>query len=301
MMPSRLLTISPTKIANNKTKAIWLWQSERVSQDPDNVINICLKAKINQLYVPYDLTKATMNEWKNFIYNANKKGIKVHSLYGDPNWALTSYRNNGLAKINDVINYNSQVNTYEKFEGVHYDVEAYLVNQWSTDTTNVIRQWVDNMQAFANASRNAGLIFGGAFPFWLDTSDTVINNLPSEYTKGLHQIFIDMVDYYAIMSYRDTSSEIISVATNEVNYASSPKIIVSVETTKQEPSYITFYEEGYLATETAILEVDNGFSNRVGYKGIAIHDFKQYEIFLTNALGIAPSRTLTPSRTINII
>lgn len=309
--PLRVISLLPYKLKNG-VKAAWCWQADCLATDPDAVVEFCVNNYINLFFVPYDTTEASDVQYKYFINQCTINGIDVHALYGTKEWALPAYRNHAINKINSVKVYNDIALPQERFKGIHFDVEAYLLNEWDNPAarTQLIRDWVDSMQIYKDVTRNAGMVFGAALPFWLDSSEriygTAANNytdatIPPEYSpKKLHEIFIDMVDYAAIMSYRNNTSveygSIQSFVQTEVNYAVNRKVIVSIETTNQNPSYITFYKEGYVTVERTVKIVDEYFKDNQGYYGIAIHDYNQYEKMRMEITDKDPIRLLQPTR-----
>lgn len=218
------------------------------------------------------LKRAKMHQ---FLKDAHSKGLKVEYLDGDAKWATT---NQASAKtyIDNFCAFNMEaIDTNEKFDGVQYDVEPYLLSGWS-DATTKIEIWNSYIQLLTYCqakvdSLNDKTYFGVAVPRWFDS------NPGPAYQKQLQ----DLVDYVAIMDYVDTSPRIISDAGTEIVYAEKigKKVIVGVETQKIDPGTSTYYEEGWGNMESNLYEVNEYFKNYKSYSGIAIHHYDYYKNF----------------------
>jgi predicted phage tail component-like protein len=295
----------------NKDFSVWLWNNSRVANDPDKVIDILKTYGFNNVYVSFNLSTVSADKYRYFNEKANSYGIKVHALAGDPRWGIDAYSSSAHTKIDDVIAFNSGcVNNGQKFAGVHLDIEPYLLKysngdplDWGivNDRAQIMHQWLSNSSSYVSKIRNAGLIAGNSIPFWLDTSTEVQEAVSQDSTlANYHQQMIDIWDYSAVMSYRDTvtgSNSIDSIIQNEINYPSTPKVIVSLETTQQSPGNITFYEEGWGAVVSAISQIESLYSSKSGYRGIAIHDYDQFEVMQNNRTTIEHKKTETLSKT----
>lgn len=299
--PTRIISAYGTDLGTF-VKGIWFWTTSRITTDADRILGNCATNHINTMYLQWNAGVDT-NSYRTFINKANALGIKVHALLGDPHWAITSYQSTCLSNINAVIAYNASVNPNERFVGVQLDNEPYLLTSpynWSVtnDRAEILREWLQTSNAYVSAIRGAGLEAGATIPFWLDDSTDVQSAIALDPTNlsNFYQRIIDTYDYVAVMAYRDSDTGILSLITAEMAYPTSPKIIIGIETTQQSPSYITFYDEGYQAAESAILSVHNSQKSLPSYKGMAIHDYEQWEVFFEPNKPKAPVRTLTPTR-----
>lgn len=308
MPPIRKLSAFGKKLGKGRVKATWLWDASIIASRPDQVINLCIQNKINTIYAPYDTTKATVSQYQYFISKANDNGIKVEALNGDPDWALTSYQANCQSWINSVISYNSSVAKKEKFQGIHLDNEPYLLTSplnWSVlnDRVQIMNQWLVASDAYISSCHNAGLTAGCSIPFWLDDSQDVSDAIAQDsQLANFYKQIIDKWDYVAIMAYRDIvtgTNSVSDIVQNEINYPTSPKIIIGLETTNVSPDNITFYQEGFIAVEIAISQIESLYDNYSSFKGVAIHDYAQWEKFLMPYSQKTPSRKNTPARKLN--
>ncbi|SMO91887.1 hypothetical protein SAMN06264849_1141 [Melghirimyces algeriensis] len=233
----------------------------------------------------------SIDSYRYFIKKAQGQGIKVHALLGDPHWALVEYKNSCISKIKEITAYNDQVSPNERFLGIQLDSEPYLLRyplDWNnvTDREEVLKQWLRTSREYISTINKYNLESGAAIPFWFDTSQEVeeaisldIANL-SDYYKRI----IDLYNYIVVMAYRDTADDIIDISTNEIDYLSHPKIVIGIETTEQIPTYVTFYEKGFHAAEEDISIIHAQKKACKSFKGIAIHNYSQWEKFLSGFL-----------------
>ena len=238
---------------------------------------------------PYDFNLMTYNggaDLRQFIVDAHIKGIKIEFLSGDKSWATPPYRALGEALIDEVISFNLGGVANQRFDGIHYDVEPYLLDSkskddpldWNIDNDkgliwSIYLALLTNCQTKVNnynASYDPDIRFGAAIPYWYVSG--------SSYSP---ESIISIVNYVAIMAYRSTAADIISAAQDEINYAGTTgkKVYVAVETSHptdavNSPPSATFYEEGNAAMETALTQVASAFSGSSAYAGIAIHYYE---------------------------
>lgn len=302
--PTRVLSAYGTDLGSF-VKGIWFWTTSRITTDADRILGNCSTNHINTMYLQWNAS-VDATSYKTFISKANLLGIKVHALLGDPHWALTSYQNTCLSNINAVITYNTQASSNERFVGIQLDNEPYLLTSpldWNNvnNRAEILREWLQTSSAYVSAIRGAGLEAGATIPFWLDDSQTVLDAvaLDTANLSNFYQRIIDVYDYVAVMAYRDSDTGILSLITAEMSYPTTPKIVIGIETTAQTPSNITFYEEGYQAAEAAILSVHTSQKSLPSYKGMAVHDYEQWELFFEPNKPKTPVQILTPTRILN--
>ncbi len=222
---------------------------------------------------------------RQFLSDAHSRNIKVEFLEGDKSWATPQNMGVGEALVDRILAFNQgTTNTTQRFDGIHFDVEPYLLNtksgndplDWNYDQGLIWTTYLtflSDCQAKVN-TYNAGnapqIRFGVDIPYWL-----VLNAVPGP------QDVIDRVNYVGVMAYKDTPANIISAAQDEINYAASAgkKVYIDVETSMPTdsvnfPPSTTFYEEGNAAMETALAQVETNFSGASSYAGMAMHYYE---------------------------
>jgi hypothetical protein len=263
-------------------KAVWLWQADTINTSSDEVLDVLEKTYINRVYVTYDRQKTPDSKYAYFIEEANKRGIVVEALYGDPHWGLETHRDTATGKVQSVIDYNTFVPDNQKFHGVHIDVEPYVLDEWDIsieEKTSILKQWYDGAKIWTDLGKSGGLFMSTSIPFWTDTSADVIAAQPPEFVRPFYQMYIDLFDHVALMAYRDDATRVLSLVENELAYVPSDKILVGIETTNQNDDLISYYEEGYEAFDLGSRYLHTVLAHRKGYGGIAIHDYRQLKLW----------------------
>jgi hypothetical protein len=102
-------------------------------------------------------------------------------------------------------------------------------------------------------------------------------------TKPLYKWVLDYVDVAMMMSYRnflDGPNGILALSRPSVDYATSigKKVIVGVETSDEDPSYVTFYGLNTTYLESFLNQVTANYSGQSGFLGVAVHDWTAYQL-----------------------
>ncbi len=72
-----------------------------------------------------------------FIKEAHQLGIEIEYLDGSSDWAATN-QSTGRQRLEYVLKFNAEALTpEEKFDGIQYDVEPYLLSGWSDASTRL--------------------------------------------------------------------------------------------------------------------------------------------------------------------
>lgn len=64
--------------------------------------------------------------------------------------------------------YRSAVSDQAAFDGIHVDIEPYLLEEWEQDRDDAVRQWMDNSAYLVNRVKQTGSLRVSAdLPFWI--------------------------------------------------------------------------------------------------------------------------------------
>ncbi|MGG4496504.1 hypothetical protein [Brevibacillus reuszeri] len=258
-------------------KATWIWHTNLITSEPDQILSFSKEQGVNLLYLQMDLSQKP-ESYRTFIRKASEAGIKVHALGGSPQWGLEAHRSRIIALIDWVLAYNQTAADEEKFSGIHLDIEPYLLPQWKTDQASVVSQWKANAEAYTSrAQTDPALEIGCDIPFWLDKVF-----LPDDSTTALSKWLIDKHDHVTIMSYRDRvegSNSITALVTEEIAWADElgKSILLAVETKEShEGNHLSFYEEGKTYMNHMLARLTELMSVHPSFKGIAIHSYEHW-------------------------
>ena len=236
-------------------RAMWVWSPPfGDASGEDALVAMAVDDGFNCLYLS-DYTPA--KEDHALLAKLHAEGIRVVALAGDPKWAEDT--THGAAHTAAIAAFDAGG---ESFDAIQHDTEFYLLDSFDTDRAGTVAAYLDSIRA---AKKAADIPYTVALPFWLHADE--------------YAAIADEVDGTAIMSYRDTSTEIVSLSTDEVAYG-VPAIVGLQLSPSGEGDYTTFAEEGRAALVTARDEVEADFAGQPGFAGTAVEDETAWETSL---------------------
>ncbi|MDR9852741.1 hypothetical protein RJP21_03870 [Paenibacillus sp. VCA1] len=258
-----------TAAAPHDQKATWLWKTEWIRRDPQEVLTFLTRHEVNLVYLQIN-ADIPVTYYKSFIKQSAALGIEVDALNGAPRWGLTSNRQEITGFLNWVKSYQQAAGENEAFHGIHVDIEPHLLPEWKEDLPDVIRQWESNVRYLRNEADRMGLPLSADIPFWLG------NYTASDGKTALNRFMIGQFDSVTVMSYRNTAKGINDIAQSTLKAAADlgKAAMAAVETKPSlEGDFITFYQEGAEVMYDQMAELQDMLKDNPAYAGIAIHDF----------------------------
>jgi len=230
-------------------KAMWLWETEKIvtnSEEQQKLITFCETQSITDLFlqIPYE-AKKEKGKWeilwdsskvRPLIADLHRAGVKVHALDGDPRFALKKLHGRVIALIQSIIQYNREVTPQERFDGIRYDNEPYLLPNFAgVHKEAVLKQYLSLLKASQSLAKQANLTFGVDIPFWFDDQDKFFEQIAAVEGRPVSELIIDIVDNIGIMDYRTQAygaDGVIAHAHSELQYAAKrgKKVFVGLET-----------------------------------------------------------------------
>ena len=145
------------------------------------------------------------------IAELRQRGTLTYAMDGDPNYALEENHAGVFSTIRAVAEHNRNSPLEERFHGVHYDVEPYLLPGFhGLRHETLLDGFVQVVGGISRIARAEGLEVGVAVPFWLDAPDRYTGEaLTAEFdgkTAGVLEHLTLLVDELAIMDYRTTAA-----------------------------------------------------------------------------------------------
>lgn len=277
-------------------KAMWAWfpNEDINSQDArEELVTFANEKRINVIYMnigargsdPY--IEMHPEQYRKFIKLAHENDIQVYALDGASEWAKEENYDIPISRMHEVFKYNRTVNEEEQFDGIQFDIEPYLLDEWDNPDQRVqlIEEYLTVLKILnnqANAySQSHDFEFMIAMPFWFDGDKYLTNH--KDVTKPLSDHVMDTVSNVAIMAYRDFAEGRDSITyhtKHEMQYAaeSGTKVVMGVETQYLEPyEKVSFFEEGEAYMNEQLGIVDQLYADEPGYGGIAIHKYQSYQ------------------------
>jgi len=177
-----------------------------------------------------------------FLANLKRGGTAVLALDGFKDYALPAWHEGVLRTVENVIRYNRESERSERFSGIHYDVEPYLIKGFAGPRRQAFLQgYLELLEKISAKTKPSQTLFGVDIPFWYDAADELSGKpVPIMFrgvSKPASEHVIDLVDEVAIMDYRTAAygaDGVIAMAQDELAYASKQGklVFIGLETTE---------------------------------------------------------------------
>ncbi len=251
----------------------YIWNTEKIVDYSDEYLSFCELKGVNEIYLQVN-DNVEREEYQSFIKKANKSGIRVYALGGDPNWTTDE----GVDKYNKYIDwiaeYQKSTGFNEKFAGVHLDIEPYLLAEDKYSNYNqILENYQDILIKTSDFCAKNNISLMVVIPFWF-------NELEYNTIYGYGNVaewVISHIDTTVIMAYRNKADEengILKLIDEEITYAEkyNANIIIAVETMKSnEGNFISFFgfNEAYMFEE--LKKITDVVGDNKSFKGYSIH------------------------------
>ena len=266
---------------------MWVWDA-RITADPLNrkaLLGFCRRHSIGTLYLSaYNLKAPAEGSYREFNRLAHRMSLRVHALAGDPRWGQTRYHHLPLEWVESVRQFNARALPQERFDGIHSDVEVYLLSKsWNEHPAQLLGGYLDLNAEIAQKLRSQGssLLFGVDIPFWFD-DDPTYRILWHGAIKMPSQHVLDTVDFVTVMAYRNFAEGpdgTVHLVSLEMDYADQvgKRVVVGQETQEELfPAYVTFGGTSCAALNRQLRTIVDVLGRRPSFAGVAIHHYESY-------------------------
>ncbi|MDH3455686.1 MAG: hypothetical protein OER90_02490 [Gemmatimonadota bacterium] len=249
-LPQREDTDRPTGLLH---KATWVWNTAELVDAPDrrtSLLGFLEQEGVDHVFLqltgvpgrpslPGELA-IDADAMRPLVAAFTARGIRVYALDGYARYALPEFREGVLATIDHVAQYNRRVLPHERFYGVRYDIEPYLLPAFhGPNRARLLTGLLELTAASVERAHAAGLVYGADIPFWYDAlSEETQEPVTVEFggaVKPVSEHVIDLVDDVAIMDYRTTAygaDGIVRHGSAELRYAATrgKSVFIALET-----------------------------------------------------------------------
>lgn len=280
-------------------RAIWMWEADSYAmlQKPQvaQAHIRFLKAKgVRTLYLYADafeghnLLLAQPQLYATLIAQLHAADMQVYALLGSwhlhtQRYVLPAYRSEALAMFQRVLDYNAKASEAARFDGVNLDIEPHILDEWDTQRTALLTQFIDLSHAFMALKRraNATLQVGPAIPFWWDGLTVTWGGVHKPTSEHVQDIY----DYVALMDYRDRAEGpdgILSHASDELAYAKKvgKTVWIGIETSPNEIRKVSFDHLREPDMERELGKVQRALAGDTRFGGFVLHHFDSYQKWL---------------------
>ena len=236
----------PVRLLN---KAMWLWETDKIVTSPkeqQRLLAFCKSEGITDLFlqIPYE-AKEEKGQWKilwnpllirPLISQLHQAGVKIHALDGDPRFALRQWHGRVIATLESIIQYNRESPPQERFDGIRFDIEPYLLPSFGgVQKEAILQQYLSLLTASQTLTRQADLALGVDIPFWFDARNEFFEPTAEVGGRPMSELIIDIVDNVGIMDYRTQAygaDGVIAQGTQELQYAAKrgKEVFLGLET-----------------------------------------------------------------------
>jgi len=252
-----------------RNRAIWAWDTKSLifnAGEKESFLYFCKSKNIKDVFLQLPLSHKNASlgrhvsvvehedRLREFLKNASSGGIRVHGLDGHPSFSLKENHATTISIVKAVLDFNKASAPGEKFYGVHFDIEPYLLPGFQiAERKEILKEFLDLNRKCADLvhAKGKGLVYGVDIPFWFAES---IENVDEETTyvisfngekKPTSFHLTDICDNVGIMDYRNFGSGpdgMIEHGLSELEYAETKrkKIFIGVETSRYPEARITF-------------------------------------------------------------
>ncbi len=261
-------------------KSMWVWASETFLNDDakrHELFEFCKQNDIQTLWAqllytfepeidfntPPDPAKDPpqtrcliqhQDKLRRFIREAHHFGLKVHALDGYPEYAQKPFHHAPLAVVDAVIAFNQESAPAERYDGIHFDNEPYLLIGWQDRDRRqqVLAEFLElNAQCQKRVREGSQMQYGIDIPFWWQKQDAETGQFFGQVTfnnrdDAASYFCIDLLDNVGIMNYRDRAGGadgMIAHGTDILQYADKTggaKVYMGIETFTYDPTEVWF-------------------------------------------------------------
>ncbi|RJX37913.1 hypothetical protein D3P09_17660 [Paenibacillus pinisoli] len=257
-------------------KATWVWDTMALMKDKNEMLAFAEEQGVNVIYLHVDRKARDFEPYRAFIEEAHGLGIEVEALGGDPAWGLTEYQQDIESFIGWIKDYQLAAGERAAFDGIHVDIEPYLLKEWKQDRDDIVRQWMGNVEFLVKkAKKDTSLRVSADLPFW-------IHKIPASDSESVGSWMIDQLDGVVLMNYRNFAIGENGIIANalpmikEGTRAGKPVIIGLEMAPSDEGEHISFYESGTSSMHRQMQLSHMVMRWHTGYQGFSIHDYKRW-------------------------
>lgn len=236
------------------TKALWVWNTVEIlasSRLSGELLDFVQAEQFNRVFLqlpegnvpgrlPGELT-LDPSKLPPLLASLNHRRVAVFALDGFKNYALPNWHEGVLRTVDNVIRYNQDSLPSERFAGIHYDIEPYLLEGFAGPRRQtLLLGYLELLEKISEKTKRSHTHFGVDIPFWYDTADETTGQPTLIQFRGASkpasEHVIDLVDEVAIMDYRTVAygaDGVIAMAQDELAYAAKQgkPVLIGLETT----------------------------------------------------------------------
>lgn len=185
-----------------KPSGIWMWDNRPVPGHEAEIVGRLVLNGIGTVYLQID---DDPGRFLPFVEAANKKGIDVFALDGDPGYVRNP---EPLLRRISAVAALARTSSGAAFAGFQVDIEPYLNRDFAVRKEYYVSAYLDLL---SRLKKQGGIPLSVVVPFWFD----------SIHVRGatLLQKVVEVADELVVMSYRTNNVEMLAVSMTELGLA----------------------------------------------------------------------------------
>jgi hypothetical protein len=204
-------------------EAMWVWNTAEILSDPverGRFLDFVADRGIDRVFLYLAAAEGERPAAGHIPFDSDRlgpllaelraRGALTYALDGDPNYVRDENRPGILRTVRALAAHNRSRPPEERFHGVRYDVEPYLLPGFqSPRRIEILSAYVEMLADIAEEAHAGGLVVGADIPFWFDAGDEHTGEpfeaiLTGERRPVLEHVMAT-VDDVAIMAYRTSA------------------------------------------------------------------------------------------------
>lgn len=235
--------------------------------------------------------KAATKKLRSYVKAANKRGLAVEALAGDPRWMEPEVRYVNQIIQRYVTDFNRGAKSAKaKLVATHFDIEPWGRSDWANNRVTLTRQFLDTIKDIVAYQKSLPakdrVPVNVDLPFWWDgtTAPKSVKYGSRSASPTAHVMRLldpgaksKVRNGVTVMAYRDSTSGpdgSVALASKEFSLAKQHKgrvkVSVAHEIGNVEPARITFHEEGAAAMKRSMNVHKKRFSGHKAWGGLAV-------------------------------
>lgn len=200
--------------------ALWVWSTDRILREPDerrDFLDFIEAQGITRIFLHLawaegdrpeaGFTPFSSEELGPLIAELRQRGALVYGLDGDRDFVREENHAGVWRTVERMVEHNRTVPTEQRFHGIRYDIEPYLVPGFQGPfRQRYLDGYVTLLAGVSRIARAGGLRVAVDIPFWFDAPDeetgVYMEATLDGHTAPMLEHIMSLVDDIAIMDYR---------------------------------------------------------------------------------------------------
>lgn len=258
-------------------RAVWLWDTPSIAHASNDLLKFAALKNVGTIYLQINMG-VDDSVYQCFISAASSQNITVDALMGAPTWVLPAQERRVQDTLDWVTTYQNASRSGQRFAGIHFDIEPYLLPEWKTSQSTVVAGWQEVARKLVTTARLLNVPASADIPFWLHTIRT------ADSSGTLDRWMIQKCDSVTVMAYRNSCAGVLDIARTALmqgNAAGRP-VWLGIETVASaEGRHISFAEFDEEYVEKQLADVERTASSTPSFAGVAVHDYAGWRALVT--------------------